>query len=68
MPCQADTLKGGPTSSAALGVEDWYAGSLPPPGWHLLDYTLYYHASQLKGEKSREVGTAPLADFERTSS
>jgi hypothetical protein len=52
------------TSSAILGAEGLYAGALPPPGFYLIDYTLYYHAGELKGRHGREVNGPPFTDFE----
>ncbi len=34
-------------SSAINGAEGWFAGALPPPGWHYLNYVLYYTADDL---------------------
>lgn len=51
------------TSSAILGAEGWYAGALPPPGLHFLDYTLYYSAHELKGQEGGHVGGPPFTDY-----
>lgn len=61
-----DTIPAGAlsTSSATLGAEGWYAGALPPPGLHVIDYTLYYRATTLKGQHGRDVNGAPFTDFE----
>jgi len=66
LPVRADMPAAGArsTSSAVLGAEGWYAGALPPPGLHLLDYTLYYRAHELKGRKGRHVDGFPLTDYE----
>ena len=53
-------------SSAILGAESWYSGALPPPGWHLLNYNLYYYASEIKGKSGRRISTPPFRDFEAT--
>jgi len=50
-------------SSAILGAEGWYAGALPPPGFHLVDYNLYYRANEIKGRRGRHVTGAPFTDF-----
>jgi len=50
-------------SSAVLGAEGWYAGALPPPGLHLINYTLYYRAHDLKGAHGGHVGGPPLTDY-----
>jgi hypothetical protein len=52
------------TSSAILGAEGWYAGALPPPGLHLLDYTLYYTAHEFRGERGGDVESPPFSDFD----
>jgi len=51
-------------SSAVLGAEAWYAGALPPPGLHVLDYNFYYHADEIKGRRGGSVTTPPFTDFE----
>ena len=51
------------TSSAILGAEGWYAGALPPPGWHILDYTLYYNAHEMKGQDGGNVDAPPFTGF-----
>lgn len=51
------------TSSAILGAEGWYAGALPPPGFHMLNYTLYYNAHVMKGEDGGEVDSPPFTGF-----
>ena len=52
------------TSSAILGAEGWYAGALPPPGFHVLDYTLYYTAHELKGQDGGHVSAPPFSDYD----
>lgn len=47
-------------SSAILGTEDYFAGALPPPGFHFIDYLAYYTADELKDSDGKKV---PL-DFE----
>jgi len=51
------------TSSAILGAEGWYAGALPPPGFHMLNYTLYYNAHVMKGEDGGRVDAPPFTGF-----
>ena len=53
-------------SSAILGAEGWYAGALPPPGFHLIDYNLYYHAHEIKGRRGGHVSAPPFTDFDVT--
>jgi len=38
----------GEGSSAVLGTEDFFAGALPPPGFHFINYMAYYGADDLK--------------------
>ncbi len=38
-------------SSSALGAEGYFAGALPPPGAHFINYLMYYHAGELKDDK-----------------
>ena len=40
-------------SSAINGAENYYAGALPPPGFHVIDYTLYYRATDLKDSNGK---------------
>ncbi len=47
-------------SSAILGTEDYFAGALPPPGFHFIDYLAYYTADELRDADGEKV---PL-DFE----
>jgi len=47
-------------SSAILGTEDYFAGALPPPGFHFIDYLAYYTADELRDADGKKV---PL-DFE----
>ncbi|MFP4028868.1 MAG: transporter [Candidatus Brocadiia bacterium] len=49
-------------SSAVLGAEGLYAGALPAPGWHAINYVEYYQTHKLKGRKGREVDMPP--DYE----
>ena len=35
-------------SSAVLGAENYYAGALPPPGFHIVDYSMFYTADNAK--------------------
>jgi len=58
------TPGGRSASSAILGAEGWYAGALPPPGVHLLNYTLYYTAHELKGENGGDAKSPPFTDFD----
>ena len=51
-------------SSAILGAESWYCGALPPPGFHFLDYALYYRAHELKGQQGGHVSAPPFSDYE----
>lgn len=50
-------------SSAVLGAEGLYAGALPPPGFHLLNYSFYYRAHELKGKGGGHVSSPPFTDF-----
>ncbi len=43
-------------SSAVLGTEDYYAGALPPPGFHYINYVLYYTADKLMDQNGDEGG------------
>lgn len=43
-------------SSAVLGTEDYYAGALPPPGFHYINYVMYYDADELKDEDGNSGG------------
>ena len=65
----ADTLPAGArsASSAILGAEAYCCGALPPPGFHLLDYNLYYYADDLKGQDGGNVNGAPFTDFEASA-
>ncbi len=65
-PVQADTtpLDAKSTSSAILGAEGLYVGALPPPGFYLIDYTLYYRATEFHGHHGGDVNTPPFTDFE----
>ena len=36
-------------SSAVNGAENYYAGALPPPGFHIIDYTFFYSATKFMG-------------------
>ncbi len=38
-------------SSAILGTEDYFAGALPPPGAHFINYLAYYYADELRDHK-----------------
>ncbi|MDP8215561.1 MAG: transporter [Candidatus Euphemobacter frigidus] len=38
-------------SSAILGAEGYFAGALPPPGAHFINYLMYYHAGELNDHK-----------------
>ncbi|NLW50940.1 MAG: hypothetical protein GXY85_08905 [Candidatus Brocadiaceae bacterium] len=53
-------------SSAILGAEGWYAGALPPPGLHLVDYNFLYHAHEMKGRRGGHVSDPPFTDFTAT--
>lgn len=61
----SDTMPAGArsTSSAILGAEAYCCGALPPPGFHLLNYSLRYRAHKLKGRNGGEVEIAPFTDF-----
>ena len=37
-------------SSAILGTEDFFAGALPPPGFHFINYLTYVKGDKLKDE------------------
>jgi len=50
-------------SSAVLGAEGLYAGALPPPGFHFVNYTYYYAADALKGRHGGDVSAPPFTDF-----
>ncbi len=65
----ADTIPAGArsASSAILGAEAFCCGALPPPGFHLLDYNLYYSAHKLKGRNGVEVEAAPFTDFKASA-
>ena len=43
------------TSSALNGVEDVFTGYLPPPGFHLLNYMLYYDGQSIRDEKGDKI-------------
>ena len=43
-------------SAAVLGTEDYYAGALPPPGFHYVNYVLYYNADELKDADGNSGG------------
>jgi len=49
-------------SSAILGTEGWFAGALPPPGFHFINYLAYVAADELKDSSGNNV---PL-DFDAT--
>ena len=42
-------------SSAILGAEGYFAGAMPPPGFHFINYLMYDHAGELKDNKGDEV-------------
>ncbi len=42
-------------SSAILGAEGYFAGAMPPPGAHFINYLMYYHAEELKDHKGDKV-------------
>jgi len=53
-----------PGESAAInGAECWYSGALPPPGFHYINYTLYYYADDFKDARGDTFVTPPLANF-----
>lgn len=62
----ADAIPAGArsASSAILGAEGFFAGALPPPGFHALSYTLLYTADELKGKNGGEVDAPPFSDFQ----
>jgi len=70
MSAQGDTMAPGArsASSVILGAEGWTCGALPPPGFYLLNYSLYYYAHQIKGQDSGEVDGAPFRDFKASAS
>ncbi|HUW34944.1 MAG TPA: transporter [Planctomycetota bacterium] len=43
------------TSSALNGVEDIFTGYLPPPGFHLLNYVLYYDGTSIRDDKGEKI-------------
>ncbi|HUU69092.1 MAG TPA: transporter [Planctomycetota bacterium] len=43
------------TSSALNGVEDVFTGYLPPPGFHLLNYVLYYEGTSIRDAKGDKI-------------
>jgi hypothetical protein len=43
-------------SSAVFGTEDYYAGALPPPGFHYINYVLYYDADKLANADGNKSG------------
>lgn len=45
----------GGESSSILGAEGYFAGALPPPGFHFINYLMYYHAGELKDSNGDEV-------------
>jgi hypothetical protein len=57
-------------SMYAGGNEDFMAGALPPPGFHFINYFLWYHADEYKdlrigGVKARDLfGEAPEFDLD----
>jgi len=54
-----------PGDSAAInGAECWWSGALPPPGFHYINYTLYYFADDFKDGDGDTYVTPPFADFE----
>jgi len=63
----APSLIAAQSSAIAIGAEGWFAGMVPPPGWHLLDYGLYYTADGFNDGNGDEItGEHPLAGFETT--
>lgn len=49
-------------SSSILGAEGYFAGALPPPGAHFINYLMYYHAGELKDHNGDEVPVDFKAD------
>jgi len=43
------------TSPALNGVEDIYTGYLPPPGFHVMDYMLFYDGKGINDDKGDRV-------------
>ena len=43
------------TSSALNGVEDVFTGYLPPPGFHLLNYVLYYDGREIRDDDGHRI-------------
>ena len=56
------TMFGG-ESSAILGTEDFFAGALPPPGLHYINYLAYYSADEVMDGDGDKI---PI-DFEATA-
>ena len=49
-------------SSSILGAEGYFAGALPPPGAHFINYLMYYHAGELKDNNGDKVPVDFKAD------
>jgi hypothetical protein len=49
-------------SSAILGAEGYFAGAMPPPGAHFINYLMYYHAGELKNDDGDKVPVSFTAD------
>jgi len=43
------------TTSALNGVEDVYTGYLPPPGFHFIDYVLFYDANKIMDANGKAI-------------
>ena len=49
-------------SSSILGAEGYFAGAMPPPGAHFINYLMYYHAGELKNPDGDKVPVSFTAD------
>ena len=50
----SDALAGG-GNSYPLGAEAFLVGAAPPPGFYLINYAYYYHASNMKDDKGKNI-------------
>jgi len=54
--CLMGTAWANPGTTGALnGVEDVYTGALPPPGFYLMNYTLFYEANDIAGANGNDT-------------
>src|SRR5438105_424923 len=53
-------LQGQSTGHYAPGLEGIKGASLPPPGWYVRDYNLFYSSSQFNDAAGNRVGAANL--------